>query len=66
MTRVDRDKSDELYITVGGETYYQSYILDAASLVDVDVEHFDINAAKTLPGFEMCIRDRPRASSARL
>ena len=52
MTRVDRDKNDELYITVGGETYYQSYILDAASLVDVDVEHFDINAAKTLPGFD--------------
>lgn len=44
MTRVDRDKDDELYITVEGETYKQSYILDTASLVDVDIEHFDINS----------------------
>ena len=52
MTRVDRDKNDELYITVDGDEYYQSYILDAASLVDIDIEHFDINDAKKLPGFD--------------
>ncbi len=42
MTRVDRDSAKELYITVEGETYKQSYIPDAAAMVDVDVEHFDI------------------------
>ena len=54
MTRVDRDKDDELYITIDdGETYYQSYILDAASMVDVDLTHFDIDtAAKDVPGFD--------------
>ena len=32
MTRVDRDSAKELYITVEGETYKQSYIPDAASM----------------------------------
>ena len=51
MSRVDRDKNDELYITVEGETYKQSYIHEVASLVDVDIDHFDIEKAKTNPGF---------------
>ena len=49
MTRVDRDKADELFITVDGEEYRQSYILDAASLVDVDLTRFDIADAKNEP-----------------
>ena len=52
MTRVDRDKADELFITVDGEEYRQSYILDAASLVDVDLTRFDIADAKNEPGFD--------------
>ena len=52
MTRVDRDKDDQLYITVNDETYYQSYIPDAASMTDVDIDHFDIDEARTLPGFD--------------
>lgn len=52
MTRVDRDQDDQLYITVDGETYHQSYIPDAASMVDVDLTHFDIQNARTTPGFE--------------
>ena len=42
MTRVDRDKNTELYITVEGEEYRHSYILEVASMIDVDIEHFDI------------------------
>ena len=34
------------FITVDGEEYRQSYILDAASLVDVDLTRFDIADAK--------------------
>ena len=52
MTRVDRDKASELYITVEGETYKQSFIPDAASLVDVDLTRFDIADAKNEPGFD--------------
>ena len=52
MTRVDRDTNKELYITVGGEQYRQSYIPDAASLVDPDIEHFDIDEAREMPGFD--------------
>ena len=53
MTRVDRDRDDQLYITVDdGETYYQSYIPDAASMVDVDMDHFDIDDARDIPGFD--------------
>ena len=52
MTRVDRDKDNELYITVNDATYYQSYILDAASMVDVDITHFDIDDARNIPGFD--------------
>ena len=52
MTRVDRDKASELYITVEGETYKQSFIPDAASLVDVDLTHFEIGKANTTPGFD--------------
>ena len=51
MTRVDRDKDDELYITVNDEEYYQSYIPDVASDVDADLTHFDITRANTEPGF---------------
>ena len=51
MSRVDRDKNDELFITVEGETYKQSYILDTASLIDIDIDRFDINDAKNNPGF---------------
>ena len=51
MSRIDRDKNNELFITVEGEEYRQSYILDAASLIDVDVEHFDIESAKADIGF---------------
>ena len=51
MSRVDRDKNDELYITVDGETYKQSYILDTVSLVDADIDHFDITTAKDDIGF---------------
>ena len=53
MTRVDRDKDNELYITVDdADEYRQSYIMDAASLVDVDVTRFDITNAKNEPGFD--------------
>ena len=52
MTRVDRDRDDQLYITVNDETYYQSYIPDAASMVDVDMDHFDIDDARDIPGFD--------------
>ena len=52
MSRVDRDKDNELYITVNDEEYRQSFILDAASLVDVDVTRFDIDDAKEMPGFD--------------
>ena len=51
MSRIDRDKNNELFITVEGDEYRQSYILDAASLIDVDVEHFDIESAKADIGF---------------
>src|SRR5699024_11972534 len=48
MTQVDRDKSDELYITVDdADEYRQSYILDAASLADPDLTHFDIDRKST-------------------
>ena len=56
MTRLDRDRNDELYITIdNGDTYYQSFIRDEASDVDVDIEDFDIDASKTRddgPGFD--------------
>ena len=56
MTRLDRDRNDELYITIdNGDTYYQSFIRDEASDVDVDIEDFDIDASKTredAPGFD--------------
>ena len=53
MTQVDRDKDDELYITVDdADEYRQSYILDAASLADPDLTHFDINDARNEPGFD--------------
>ena len=53
MTQVDRDKDNELYITVDDTTEYrQSYIMDAASLVDVDVTRFDITNARQEPGFD--------------
>ena len=51
MSRVDRDKNDELYITVEGETYKQSYIPDVVSTQDVDVEPFEIADAKEDIGF---------------
>ena len=51
MSRVVRDKYNELYVTIEGETYKQSYILDAISPVDVDIEHFEINSAKADIGF---------------
>ena len=52
MSRVDRDKDNELYITVNDTEYRQSFIMDAASLVDVDVTRFDIENAKSEPGFD--------------
>ena len=52
MTRVDRDKDDELYITVNDTEYRQSYIPDAASLVDPELTHFDITKADKDPGFD--------------
>ena len=53
MTRVDRDKDNELYITIDdADEYRQSFIMDAASLVDVDVTRFDITNAKNEPGFD--------------
>ena len=53
MTRIDRDRNNEQYITVdNGETYYQSYILDAASMVDVDVTRFLIDVAESEVGFD--------------
>ena len=52
MTRVDRDKNDELYITVNDTEYRQSYIPDAASLVDPELTHFDITKATKDPGFD--------------
>ena len=52
MTRVDRDTNKELYVTIGGEQYRQAYNPDAASLVDPDIEHFDINTAREDVGFD--------------
>ena len=53
MNRVDRDKDNELYITLdNGEEYRQSYIPDAAAMVDVDLTHFDIDDAKADIGFD--------------
>ena len=52
MARIDRDRDNELYITVNDTQYYQSYILDAASLVDVDVTRFIIDEARTAVGFD--------------
>ena len=53
MTRVDRDKDDELYITIDdGDTYKQSYILDAITMVDADMARFLIEDAKGDVGFD--------------
>ena len=53
MTQVDRDRDDELFITIDdADTYYQSYILDAASPNDPDIENFDIDEARDEVGFE--------------
>ena len=53
MTRIDRDQSDELFITIDdGENYYQSCIIDVASIVDVDVENFNITSARSDVGFD--------------
>ena len=50
MARVDRDRADELYITLeSGEEYYESHIRDVASKMDADVENFADEAARTLP-----------------
>ena len=53
MARVDRDKADELYITLeSGEEYYESHIRDVASDVDADVENFADENAREIPGFD--------------
>ena len=53
MARVDRDRDDELYITLdSGEEYYESHIRDVASDVDVDVENFEDYDAREIPGFD--------------
>ena len=53
MARVDRDRSDELYITLeSGEEYYESHIRDMASRVDADVENFESENARNVPGFD--------------
>ena len=53
MARVDRDRADELYITLeSGEEYYESHVRDMASAVDADVENFDDEDARNTPGFD--------------
>ena len=56
MTRIDRDKNNELYITIDdGKEYRQSYIVDAACQVDVDLTRFIIDAPDVkddAPGFD--------------
>ena len=53
MARVDRDRADELYITLeSGEEYYESHIRDVASDVDADVENFADENAREIPGFD--------------
>ena len=53
MARVDRDRADELYITLeSGEEYYESHIRDMASSADADVENFADESAKKTPGFD--------------
>ena len=53
MARVDRDKAEELYITLeSGEEYYESHIRDMASRVDADVENFESENARNVPGFD--------------
>ena len=53
MARVDRDKAEELYITLeSGEEYYESHIRDVASDVDADVENFEDYNARNIPGFD--------------
>jgi len=51
MTRVDRDKDNELYVTIDGETYKQSYIPNVTE-DENETEHFNIKEAKEDPGFE--------------
>ena len=53
MARVDRDRADELYITLeSGEEYYESHIRDMASSADADVENFADESAREIPGFD--------------
>jgi len=51
ITRVDRDKASELYVTIDGETYKQSYIPNEVN--NSDVNKFDISKVKDgKPGFD--------------
>ena len=53
MARIDRDRDNEQYVTLdSGEEYRQSYILDAATPVDVDLTRFHIATAREDIGFD--------------
>ena len=53
MARVDRDRWDELYITLdSGEEFYESHIRDAASNMDADLENYEDWNAREIPGFD--------------
>ena len=53
MTRVDRDRNNEQYITLSsGETYRASYIREVLSQVDADVTRFEFNNTATTAEFD--------------
>ena len=54
MTRVDRDRNNEQYITLSnGDTYRMSYIREVLSMVDADVTRFEFNNTKTSADFDV-------------
>ena len=54
MTRVDRDRNNEQYITLSnGDTYRMSYIREVLSMVDADVTRFEFNNNATSADFDV-------------
>ena len=53
MTRVDRDRDNEQYITLSnGDTYRASYIREVLSMVDADVTRFEFDNKVTTAEFD--------------
>ena len=54
MTRVDRDRDNEQYITLSnGDTYRASYIREVLSMVDADVTRFEFDNKVTTAEFDI-------------